>query len=77
MTIRNIEDVLKKEMEQQMLIEEALAQAESASRAKGEFLSNMSHEIRTPMNVILGYTSIAKNNMDNIVKVEDCICKTD
>lgn len=75
MTIRNIEDVLKKEMEQQMLIEEALAQAESASRAKGEFLSNMSHEIRTPMNVILGYTSIAKNNMDNIVKVEDCINK--
>ena len=75
MTIRNIEDILKKEMEQQMLIEEALAQAESASRAKGEFLSNMSHEIRTPMNVILGYTSIAKNNMDNIGKVEDCINK--
>lgn len=75
MTIRNIEDVLKKEMEQQKLIEEALAQAESASQAKGEFLSNMSHEIRTPMNVILGYTSIAKKNIADKDKVEDCIDK--
>ena len=75
MTIRNIEDVLKKEMEQQKLIEEALAQAENASRAKGEFLSNMSHEIRTPMNVILGYTSIAKKNITDKDKVKDCIDK--
>lgn len=75
MMIRDIEDVLKKEMEQQMLIEEALAQAESASRAKGEFLSSMSHEIRTPMNVILGYTSIAQNNINNISKVSDCLEK--
>lgn len=75
--IRDIEDVIKKEIEQQLLIEEALAQAESASRAKGKFLSDMSHEIRTPMNVILGYTSIAQNNMDsrNQDKVKDCLEK--
>lgn len=73
--IRDIEDVIKKEIEQQLLIEEALAQAESASRAKGKFLSNMSHEIRTPMNVILGYTSIAQNNIDNQDKVKDCLEK--
>lgn len=75
--IRDIEDVIKKEIEQQLLIEEALAQAESASRAKGKFLSDMSHEIRTPMNVILGYTSIAQNNMDNRDqdKVKDCLEK--
>lgn len=75
--IRDIEDVIKKEIEQQLLIEEALAQAESASRAKGKFLSDMSHEIRTPMNVILGYASIAQNNMDNRAqdKVKDCLEK--
>ena len=75
--IRDIEDVIKKEIEQQLLIEEALAQAESASRAKGKFLSDMSHEIRTPMNVILGYASIAQNNMDNQDqdKVKDCLEK--
>ena len=75
--IRDIEDVIKKEIEQQLLIEEALAQAESASRAKGKFLSDMSHEIRTPMNVILGYASIAQNNMDNRNQdnVKDCLEK--
>ena len=32
--------------------------AESANRAKTEFLFKMSHDIRTPMNAILGYTDM-------------------
>ncbi|MBF0181600.1 MAG: PAS domain S-box protein [Magnetococcales bacterium] len=38
----------------QETIKLARAQAESANRAKGDFLAAMSHEIRTPMNVVLG-----------------------
>ncbi len=32
--------------------------AESANRAKSEFLSRMSHELRTPLNALLGFTQL-------------------
>jgi len=35
-------------------------QAETASRAKSDFLSSMSHELRTPLNAILGYAQILR-----------------
>lgn len=37
---------------------ELLKEAETASRAKSDFLSNMSHEVRTPINAILGYNEL-------------------
>ncbi|MFV8326456.1 response regulator [Flavobacterium sp. ZS1P14] len=38
--------------------EKATFIAESALKAKQQFLSNMSHEIRTPMNAIIGFTKV-------------------
>jgi signal transduction histidine kinase len=36
---------------------------QKASRLKSEFLANMSHELRTPINVILGYTSLLREEI--------------
>ncbi|MEI4471822.1 sensor histidine kinase [Frigidibacter sp. MR17.24] len=35
--------------------------AESASRAKSEFMSVLSHELRTPLTIVLGYAAILSN----------------
>ncbi|MFT6676664.1 MAG: signal transduction histidine kinase [Sulfitobacter sp.] len=37
---------------------EARNKAQSASRAKSEFISVLSHELRTPLSIVLGYASI-------------------
>ena len=37
---------------------EAKQVAETAAKAKAEFLSNMSHEIRTPLNAVIGLTEL-------------------
>ncbi len=67
---------LKAQLEQQKRnLEDALAAAQHANKAKTTFLNNMSHDIRTPMNAIIGFTSLAAAHIDNTEQVQDYLAK--
>ncbi len=53
----------------------AYKEAQKATNAKTEFLSNISHDIRTPINAVVGYTEIARRNIDNKEKLKDAFSK--
>ena len=59
----------EQEQNQLHIMEETLKIAESANRAKSDFLSRISHDIRTPMNVISNMTSFAMADMNDKKKL--------
>ena len=66
---QRIEERSKQKIEQEKL------NAQKANDAKTKFLMSMSHDIRTPMNAIIGMTDMAKNNIDDKEKVQECLKK--
>ncbi len=75
--IKDVTEQKKVEIASRQTLQDALDVAKSANNAKSDFLSKMSHDIRTPLNGIIGMSGIARRNLQDIHKVEDCLNKID
>ena len=53
----------------------SVREANEAIAQKQDFISNVSHDIRTPMDSIIGFTEIARKNIDNPEKLAESLEK--
>jgi PAS domain S-box-containing protein len=69
--------LIHEDVTEQVLTEEEIKRARDASkeaeRLKNNFLNVLSHELRTPLNIILGYSSLIKENLSEKISTEDKI----
>ncbi len=63
------QDITKRKLAEEAL-KEAKEKAEESDRLKTEFLAQMSHEIRTPVNVMLSYSSLLKEELNDSMPSE-------
>lgn len=65
----------EKEQQEKERLQVAFEEADSASRAKTEFMNRMSHDIRTPINGIMGMVDITRKYRNDPQKLEECLDK--
>lgn len=65
----------EKEQQERERLQVAFEEADSASKAKTEFLNRMSHDIRTPINGIMGMLEIIRKNREDHARVDDSLEK--
>lgn len=56
-------EILRNVAQAKIEADAARSAADSANKAKSQFIANMSHELRTPLNAIIGYTEIVLEDL--------------
>lgn len=72
---RDIDLEKRRQMQQHILLENALESARETAQAKSMFFSNVSHDMRTPLNAIIGLSDLAGKNQEDREKVTEYIEK--
>ena len=75
LAFRMIHDSKTAELKKNQILRESLDSARMANQAKSDFLSRMSHDMRTPMNAVIGFTDLARHNVDSPEKIGECLDK--
>lgn len=57
---RDVDEEKRREMQNTIILQDALDAAQKSTKAKSAFFSSMSHDMRTPLNVIIGCCSLAE-----------------
>ena len=73
--LKNTTDLHQREQKEMDRLKAAFEEAETANRAKTDFLSRMSHDIRTPINGVMGMLQIISKNREDHQKVDECLEK--
>lgn len=70
-TLTDITKTQKEEEKQKQLLRDAAQMADSANKAKSQFMLSMSHDIRTPLNGIIGLLEINGEHLDNYALLKE------
>lgn len=77
LAVRDVDSEVRSENENLEKLQESYRRAVSEVASKKKYIYNISHDIRTPLNAILGYSTVAGDNISDPKLLKKCLRKID
>ena len=61
---RDVDEERRRDLQNTIILQDALEAARKSTKAKSEFFSSMSHDMRTPLNAIIGCCNLAQKSRE-------------